>query len=270
MRRFLELLEGLSPEVLNARPAEAIARVLDRSGYLAQLEREGGPEAEGRIENLRELVAAAEEFDRESGDTIDPDRSELEAFLDSVSLVSDLDSYDGREDCVSLMTAHSAKGLEYPVVFLVGMEEGIFPHSGSLRDEAGIEEERRLCYVGMTRAMQRLTITSAAERMRFGSRTYGARSRFLREIPSDVVERVGGRSRSAPRETGPSLDYSYSQEAPDAAGVVAPGLRVRHPTFGAGTVLAVSGSGPSQKLRIRFERAGVKTLVVKYANLELG
>ena len=273
IRGFLELLSALAAEVLAARPAEAIARVLDRSGYLAQLEREGGPEAEARIENLRELVAAAEDFDRETGDAGDPDRSELEAFLDSVSLVSDLDGYDRGEDCVSLMTAHSAKGLEYPVVFLVGMEEGIFPHSGSLRDDAGIEEERRLCYVGMTRAMQRLTLTSAAERMRFGSRTYGARSRFLKEIPGEVLERVGGRRRAGPRasrEPGPSLDYSYSQEAPDQAEGVAPGLRVRHPSFGTGTVIAVSGSGPSQKLRIRFERAGVKTLVVKYANLELG
>jgi DNA helicase-2/ATP-dependent DNA helicase PcrA len=190
--------------------------------------------------------------------------------------VSDLDSYEGRDQTVSLMTVHTAKGLEYPVVFLVGMEEGIFPHSSSIRDETGIEEERRLCYVGMTRAMEKLTITSAAERVRFGSRSYAVPSRFLREIPGDVVHEVRTRRRggvpSAPKPArgDSNLDYSYAQE--DASGSVElrEGLRVRHPVFGVGSVLSVSGSGLDQKLRIQFERAGVKTIVVRYANLELG
>jgi DNA helicase-2/ATP-dependent DNA helicase PcrA len=171
------------------------------------------------------------------------------------------------------MTAHSAKGLEYPIVYLSGMEEGIFPHAGALRDDTGLEEERRLCYVGMTRAMERLTLSCAAERLRFGSRTFGVPSRFLREIPAQVVEHVGVRSappRMRPAETGPSYDYSYGQDAPSDTGVVAAGLRVRHPHFGVGVVLSVSGQGPSQKLKVRFERAGVKTLVLRYANLELG
>jgi DNA helicase-2/ATP-dependent DNA helicase PcrA len=168
-----------------------------------------------------------------------------------------------------MMTAHSAKGLEFPVVFVVGMEEGIFPHSASLRDEQGIEEERRLCYVGMTRAMERLTLTSAAERVRFGQRDYQIPSRFLKEIPEDVVEshrgeRGGRRPRREPRS---GLDYSYSQQD---ASEIAPGLRVRHPVFGAGKVLAVAGNGANQKLRIHFERAGVKTVLVRFANLELG
>jgi len=148
----------------------------------------------------------------------------------------------------------------------------MFPHSGALRDAAGIEEERRLCYVGMTRAMERLTITSAAERLRFGSRSYGVPSRFLAEIPPAAVERVGGRKRGqAPAPSrGPQYDYSYAQAEPVDASTIARGVRVRHPHFGTGVVISVAGSGASQKLKISFDRAGVKTLVLKFANLELG
>jgi DNA helicase-2/ATP-dependent DNA helicase PcrA len=268
VRRFLALLEELEGEVRGASAVDAISRVLDRSGYLAALEKEGSPESETRIENLRELVSAADDFGREAMGEVDGERSELEVFLDQVALVSDLDAYDRRDDCVSLMTVHTAKGLEYPVVFVVGLEEGIFPHSGSLRDERGVEEERRLCYVAMTRAMEKLTLTSARERLRFGSRTYGVASRFLREIPPEVM---CGASPPRPAAGDSSLDYSYGQEDyGDAAPEIGPGLRVRHPIFGPGTVLAVTGQGAGQKLRIRFERAGVKTIMVRYANLELG
>jgi DNA helicase-2/ATP-dependent DNA helicase PcrA len=274
IREFLRLLDGLRGEIASAAPAPAIARVLERSGYLADLEREGGPDAEARIENLRELMTAADDFSRANAEVVDDERSELERFLDQVALVSDVDEYARRDESVSLMTVHMAKGLEFPVVFVVGLEEGVFPHANALRDDAGIEEERRLCYVGMTRAMERLTLTCAAERLRFGSRSYGVPSRFLAEIPPRVVERIGeararGPARRAPGE-GPAYDYSYAQAAPDETTGIGPGLRVRHPHFGPGVVLASSGSGPSQKLRIRFDRAGVKTLVVRYANLELG
>jgi DNA helicase-2/ATP-dependent DNA helicase PcrA len=270
IRKFFAMLDALHEEVPEAVPARAIALVLDRSGYLAALEREGGPEAEGRLENLRELIAAAEDFQRANAETVDDQRSELELFLDQVALVSDVDQYDRRDDHVSMMTVHSAKGLEYPIVYLVGMEEGIFPHSGALRDESGIEEERRLCYVGMTRAMERLTITSAAERLRFGSRTYGVPSRFLDEIPSAVAERAGGRrgSRSVPASRGAHYDYSYGQDEPGEASGIVRGMRVRHPHFGVGVVITIAGSGPSQKLKIQFDRAGVKTLMLRFANLE--
>jgi DNA helicase-2/ATP-dependent DNA helicase PcrA len=268
--RFFALLDELTADVSGAAPVNAIARVLDRTGYIAALEREGGPEAEARLENLRELLSAAEDFSRANAEIIDDDRSELELFLDQVALVSDVDLYDRRDQNVSLMTAHSAKGLEYPIVFLVGMEEGIFPHAGALRDDGGLEEERRLCYVGMTRAMERLTLTCAAERFRFGSRSYGIPSRFLKEIPEDVVESAG-RVVSLPAQRGESgYDYSYAQPESGEATEVAPGLRVRHPHFGPGVVLSVVGTGPSQKLKIRFERAGVKTLMVRYAHLERG
>jgi DNA helicase-2/ATP-dependent DNA helicase PcrA len=266
--QFLTLLDALRDEVPTRRPADAIAQVLDRSGYLRALENEGTPEAEGRIENLKELLAAAEDFDRANAEIGFDERSELALFLDQVALVSDIDSYDRREDSVSLMTVHSAKGLEYPAVFVVGMEEGIFPHAASMHDEHGVEEERRLCYVAMTRAMERLTLTCASTRLRFGSRSYGLPSRFLGEIPREVLQ--GEIERRSRGEGGPALDYSYAQPEPGEVPALAPGLVVRHPVFGRGAVLAVIGSGPGQKLRIRFDRAGVKTVVVRFANLELG
>jgi DNA helicase-2/ATP-dependent DNA helicase PcrA len=153
------------------------------------------------------------------------------------------------------------------------MEDGVFPHSVSLRDPAGLEEERRLCYVGMTRAMERLTITSAAERLRYGSRSYGLPSRFLAEIPREVTEQIGPRRarglRRAVESEAPLYDYSYAQADPAEIGI-ARGMRVRHPNFGTGVVLSVAGSGANQKLEIKFERAGVKKLLLKFANLELG
>jgi len=273
IRGFLELVDGLAESLDPDSPAESLARILDRSGYLRALEEEDTPEALSRIENLRELLAAAEDFARENAASPDGERSLLELFLDQVALVSDLDSYDRRQDSVSLMTVHMAKGLEFPVVYVVGLEEGTFPHAASLRDETGVEEERRLCYVAMTRAMEELTLTWALTRRRFGSRSYGTPSRFLREIPPSALanpELVRG----AARDSGPVLDRSYAQFDPEPASSmapesdgVAPGLRVEHPVFGAGTVLAVTGAGPGRKLRIRFDRVGVKTVLLRYAQL---
>jgi ATP-dependent DNA helicase UvrD/PcrA len=264
IREFLTLVAQLGQERETRGLAQLLAHVLQRTGYVRHLEREGTPEAEARLENLRELVAAAEDFAAANAGIADAERSSLELFLDQVALVSDVDGWDARADRVSLMTAHSAKGLEFPVVFLVGLEEGIFPHAASSRDAAGIEEERRLFYVGMTRAMERLWLTCARQRRRFGARTFGVPSRFLREIPESVLE-------GAPiaAETGgganPSLDYSYGQEGTSE---IPRGMRVRHPVFGVGRVLDSVGSGPSQKLRIYFERVGVKTVLVRFANLE--
>jgi DNA helicase-2/ATP-dependent DNA helicase PcrA len=274
VRGFLTLLDALAGEVLRASPAEAIARVLERSGYLRALETEATPEAEARLENLRELLLGAEDFSAADAEDADG-RSALEQFLDQVALVSDLDSAELRDDRVSLMTVHSAKGLEFPVVYVVGLEEGIFPHQASSQDPRALEEERRLCYVAMTRAMERLTLCWAHERRRYGSRSFGTPSRFLREIPAELIERLGAPSFETRDADRPAYDYSYDQrpsragEGGDEAGVVR-GMRVRHPIFGAGTVLEVSGSGRDLALRIRFDRAGVKKIVARYANLELG
>ena len=258
---------------------DMIARVMDGTGYIRALEKEDTPESESRLDNLRELLSSARDFHANNAEELaEEDRSELELYLDQVALISDLDSYEDREDRVSLMTVHSAKGLEFPIVFLVGMEERIFPHASSSRDEAGLEEERRLCYVAMTRAMEHLFLTCAAERFRYGDRTYQSPSRFLQEIPDELIETLGIASRGARQRAGaPSgrsggssrFDYSYSQDEGGEGESVAIGTLVRHPVFGRGEVLAVLGSDLNQKLRIKFERAGVKTVMVRYANLEL-
>ncbi|HEU4427996.1 MAG TPA: 3'-5' exonuclease, partial [Myxococcota bacterium] len=279
---FLELMDGLRRDVAGLSPAEAISETLRRSGYLQALERENTPEAESRLENLRELVASAEDFSADSAEVVDAERTPLERFLDQVALVSDLDSAELRSDRVSLMTVHSAKGLEFPVVFVAGLEEGVFPHSAAARDGRDVEEERRLCYVAMTRAMERLTLSYARERRRYGQHSFGSPSRFLREIPQKLLELRGSalfdrggdseRPSRVREQRGRHYDYSYDQGGADAASEagVQRGTRLRHPIFGAGVVLEVIGRGAAQKLRIQFDRAGVKTVLVRYANLELG
>ncbi len=288
MAAFLDMLDGFraSPEgglpvggSLDGLPLDdLIARVMDGTGYIRALEKEDTPEAEARLDNLRELLSSARDFHAVNEDELaDEERSELELYLDQVALISDLDSYEDREDRVSLMTVHSAKGLEFPVVFLVGMEERIFPHASSSRDEAELEEERRLCYVAMTRAMEHLFVTCAAERFRYGDRSYQSPSRFLQEIPDELIETLGTARRGARTRAGVAtgdrdrsrFDYSYAQEEGGEGEGVAIGTRVRHPVFGRGEVLAVVGTDLNQKLRIKFERAGVKTVMVRYANLEL-
>jgi DNA helicase-2/ATP-dependent DNA helicase PcrA len=271
---FCALVEELGAALGAASPAEAIAHALKRSGYLAHLEREGTPEAEARLENLRELVAGAEDFAAESG-SAGEERPAIARFLDQVALVSDVDAWDRRAERVSLMTAHSAKGLEFPVVFLVGLEEGVFPHAASARDAAGLEEERRLFYVGMTRAMERLYLSCAQERRRYGARSFAVPSRFLREIPPSLLQgelsdRPGhrGSPQDAPRgdpSGGHWLDYSYDQSGEDDIPV---GLRVRHAVFGSGTIVQVLGSGAGRKVDVRFDRVGTKRLVLRFANLE--
>lgn len=290
MAAFLDMMDAFrsSPDgglavggSLDGLPLEdMIARVMDGTGYIRALEKEDTPEAEARLDNLRELLSSARDFHAANAEELaaDEERSELELYLDQVALISDLDSYEDREDRVSLMTVHSAKGLEFPIVFLVGMEERVFPHASSSRDEAGLEEERRLCYVAMTRAMEHLFITCAAERFRYGDRSYQSPSRFLQEIPEELIETLGTASRGARSRyagsgassgDGGRLDYSYAQDDVADGEGVAIGTRVRHPVFGVGEVLAVEGSDLNQKLRIKFERAGVKKVMVRYANLEL-
>jgi len=270
VRAFLELVSRLREEVLALPPAEALARVLDRTGYLESLEKQGTPEAEGRLENLRELLTGAEDFGLENAGASFDERTLVELFLDQVALVSDLDAWKGERDRVSLMSVHMAKGLEFPVVFLAGLEEGLLPHVASQRTPAAIEEERRLCYVGMTRAMERLFLTCASERRRFGSRTFNPPSRFLSEIPEAVT--VGASFDRAGRAFEPgthrSFDYSVSQDDGGDTDGIRVGLRVRHPIFGPGSVTAVRGVGAGCKLDIRFDKVGMKTVLLRFANLE--
>ena len=184
------------------------------------------------------------------------------------------------------MTVHVAKGLEFPHVFMVGMEEGLFPHFASLDDAAAIEEERRICYVGMTRAEERLYLVNASMRRMHGATRYNAPSRFLEEIPDDLgvgraprellergpgtsVELPPGPKSGTPSEPGPTVDYNEGQWDANELPPLSEGTRVEHPVFGAGTILTPSGAGKSTKIRIRFDRAGLKTIMLRYAQLRL-
>jgi DNA helicase-2/ATP-dependent DNA helicase PcrA len=298
---FIELLEGLRGLDAAGAVSQRLARVLDATGYVRALEQEATVEAEARLENLKELQAAAEEFELANaaaaatagaGESGEAPRDLLDLFLEQVTLLSEADSLDEREDRAVLMTAHVAKGLEFPAVFVVGLEEAVFPHFAALEDPSAVEEERRLCYVAMTRAQDRLYLTTAALRRLHGATRYNAPSRFLYEIPAALVQGNWSPSRPAPqraaarswgdelfepaaaRANGPRagrvvVDYSEAQWGADDLPSFGEGRRVAHPVFGRGTIVEVVGSGLGAKLRIRFERAGMKTLKVKYAQLEL-
>ena len=274
--------------------ADVVELVLAETGLLSRLRAEGTQEAEARADNLEELVGAARELDGMDG--APRGTSAVEAFLERAALVSDLDDDEGTRGAVSLMTLHNSKGLEFPFVYLVGLEEGVFPHARAL-DEGGLEEERRLCYVGMTRARERLVLTRARHRILFGASQNNPPSRFLREIPGELVRTYGvepeqavrrpsnetwvepvddwgGSSRRSfppsgvPVRAEPEIDYSASQES-DAGGALPIGTRVRHPQFGIGVVRRREGTGAGTKLTVQFERAGLKKLIARFAPLEV-
>jgi DNA helicase-2/ATP-dependent DNA helicase PcrA len=273
---FVALMQDLARSLSSESIAQPLAALLERTGYLRALEAENTIEAEARLENLKELLAAVEEFERQNlgaREAGDEARDLVDLFLEQVTLLSEADSVDSAADRVPLMTAHVAKGLEFKHVFVVGLEEGIFPHFASLDDPAAIEEERRLCYVAMTRAMERLTLCNATLRRMHGAVRYNAPSRFLAEIPDELISGRRLRSRASGArpavESGPRIDYSDSQLAHDETPPLEPEQRVEHPIFGAGRIMEVVGAGPATKATIRFDRAGVKVIKVKYAQLRL-
>ena len=280
---FRDLLSGLAAMAAEDTVSVALGKVIDRSGYLQDLREERTEEAESRVENLMELVSAAREYE-----TRNPEPS-LAGFVDQLSLLSDADEEAGaRHARVLMMTMHSAKGLEFPVVIMAGLEEGLFPHSRSSDDEGELEEERRLCYVGITRAQQRLVLTSAARRRVFGDYQSNDPSRFIDEIPRELMEEVPSsfvsphqssflharanpygrawRGRTAREEPAP---YAYEDEDQSSPGGLRPGARVRHPTFGEGTVLSVEPLEDDTKLVVRFSSVGQKTLRAKFAKLDV-
>jgi DNA helicase-2/ATP-dependent DNA helicase PcrA len=238
-----------------AHPARDVLRVaLDLTGYRRMLEAEKTEEARGRLENLDELAAVAKEVEETTGE------GTLDAFLQHLALQTDTDTLDERPDRVTLMTLHSAKGLEFPIVVLAGLEEGLFPHARAAEQEVSLEEERRLCYVGMTRAKSRLLLTYARQRTSYGTARPGAPSRFLEEIPEELLERV-----TTPRtQTG---DWPEDEDRPVPA--VGVGDVVRHKAFGTGRVLEVDGDGPRAIVTVRFDGVGTKRLALGYAPLEV-
>jgi DNA helicase-2/ATP-dependent DNA helicase PcrA len=282
---FRDLISSLAAIAAEEPVSLALGKVLDRSGYLQDLRDERSEDAEGRIENLLELVSAAREYESRS-----PEPS-LGGFVDQLSLLADVDEEAGSKNArVVMLTMHSAKGLEFPIVVISGLEEGLFPHSRSSDDEVELEEERRLCYVAITRAQRRLVLTSAARRRVFGDYQSTEPSRFVDEIPAELVEEVpssfapsfltappsyaqfrdnrkGGSYRGRVREE-PEV-YAYEDEDQSLPREMKLGAKVRHPKFGVGTILSVEPLDDDTKLVVRFVSVGQKTLRARFAKLEM-
>ncbi|HZY34684.1 MAG TPA: DNA helicase II [Rhodanobacter sp.] len=244
--------------------AEQIDHAITHTGLRDFYEKDSRGNAESRVENLDELVNVASRFERTAED-IDAGLSELSAFLSHATLEAGENQGEAWDDCVQLMTLHSAKGLEFPVVFLVGMEEGLFPSQRSVDDEGRLEEERRLAYVGITRAREKLVVTHAESRRMHGAEMLARPSRFLGEMPAELIDEVRPRVHvtrplyaGRPREISPSLEESLPVKL---------GQRVSHPSFGEGVVISAEGSGAHTRLQVNFEAAGSKWLVAAYANL---
>ncbi len=261
LQSFLALIDQLAREIHGLELHEQVDHVIQMSGLIEHYKKEKGERGEARIENLLELVSAARGFSPES--EAEAELSPLESFLAHAVLESGEGQADPYDDCVQMMTLHSAKGLEFPVVFLAGMEDGLFPHQRSVADLAGLEEERRLCYVGTTRAMRQLYITYAEQRRLYGVDTYGQPSRFISELPAELVEEIRPRlqvSRPAFVKRSGALD-----ESPGSG--MRMGSRVRHSKFGDGVVLNFEGNGPHARIQVNFESQGTKWLMLSYANL---
>ena len=262
---FTDLINQLDQQTQGLALHEQTDHVVQMSGLLEYHRQEKGEKGQARVENLEELVSATREFQFEA----DEDISELNAFIAQAALDAGEAQAEEHDDCVQMMTLHSAKGLEFPLVFLAGVEEGLFPHRMSMEDPNGLEEERRLCYVGITRAMEKLYITYAESRRMHGTETMNRPSRFIREIPAELLNEI----RLQSKITRP---VSFSREAKGAnfSGQAIPntefhlGQRVNHSLFGEGVVLNYEGQGAQARVQVNFDQKGAKWLVVGYAKLE--
>jgi len=254
---FVVLLNEMDDGTDELTLEEVVEHAIQGSGLVDFHQKEKGEKGQARVENLEELVSAAKQFVAEEGDL-----SPLQQFLDQAALDAGDAQADEHEDSIQLMTLHSAKGLEFPLVFLAGMEENLFPHRMSIEEAGRLEEERRLCYVGITRAMERLVITYAESRRLHGSENYNTPSRFIREIPAELVQEV-------------RLHGTVSQPVSSVARAQVPetglslGQRVYHQVFGEGVVLNFEGRGASARVEVNFDTEGGKWLVLQYANLQM-
>jgi len=265
--------------------SEVVRGIIDEMGVLKELRLENSVESEERINNINELISAVAEYEDDTED------SSLENFLQQVSLVADIDEVDNKKNAVTLMTIHSAKGLEFPVVFITGLEEGLFPVSGALNAEEDMEEERRLFYVAVTRAKEKLYISFANQRYRFGVQSYQMKSRFLKEIEHEVDEknlvfyerlrinknRHQLHSDKDERSKKVSLNYDYFESkksnsefsVDDKFPDIKKGINIFHDHFGKGTVISVSGKGIDKKADIYFDEIGLKKIILKYAKMRV-
>ncbi|MEQ9357927.1 DNA helicase PcrA [Coleofasciculus chthonoplastes] len=261
VNKFAQLIKQCQENTENLEAAEIIKFIMEESGYTDDLKNQGTDEAENRLANIHELYNAIVEFQEENED------SSLEGFLANASLASDLDNLEDGQQAVSLMTLHSAKGLEFPVVFLVGLEQGLFPHNRTIDDPVALEEERRLCYVGITRAQEQLFLSHACERRLYGYREPAVRSQFLDELPEDLISstlvKVKQQTPSASTEKSskPSSSTAKSKEWKK-------GDLLRHDTFGIGEVTHVFGSGKKVSIAVKFPSLGQKILDPKRTNIQ--
>lgn len=252
---FVDLINTMKEKTLTLTLHKQVETVLHASGLIEHYRKEKGEKGLTRLENLEELVNAAHQF---SQDGVPDDMPPLAAFLAYAALESSDEQADVYDDCVQLMTLHSAKGLEFPVVFLAGCEEELFPHYRSMNDPKALEEERRLCYVGVTRAMHKLFMSYAEVRRTYGKEAYHRPSRFLHEIPVELVNEIRFRTKvSRPQ----SLSHAYQ---PEAQGQFRVGQEVHHLIFGNGTVLDCEGDGEDMKVKVRFAKVGTKVLIASY------
>jgi len=261
---FIEFVENLDNETEEFTLGRLSDEVIRRSGLLAMYEAEKGEKAETRVENLKELVNACQNFNLDENEE---QMSPLNAFLAHAALEAGEEQADEYQDAVQLMTLHSAKGLEFPLVFMTGVEEGVFPSQQSMDEPGRLEEERRLCYVGMTRAMQKLVLTYAEQRRIYGQEFFHKVSRFVAEIPADTLHEVRLQTQVQKPSSYSRFNNAASHEAFEQTGYQL-GQRVRHPKFGDGTVLNYEGTGPQSRIQINFDQVGSKWLVVSYARLE--
>ncbi|MCL9777396.1 MULTISPECIES: DNA helicase II [Vibrio] len=264
LSRFVELINALEDDTIEFPLHEQTDHVIKTSGLFAMYEQEKGEKSKARIENLEELVTATRQYEKpEEAD----DMTLLTSFLTHAALEAGEGQADEFDDAVQLMTLHSAKGLEFPMVFMVGVEEGMFPSQMSAEEAGRLEEERRLCYVGMTRAMVKLHITYAEMRRLYGQDKYHKPSRFIRELPPTCLEEVRMKAQvSRPTSTGRFSQAEVKQNFNETGFNL--GARVKHPKFGEGTIINFEGSGPQSRVQVAFNGEGIKWLVTQYAKLE--
>ena len=265
---FVDLIDQLALDSADHDLPEKIDLAISRSGLIDHYRKERGEKAITRVENLEELVSAGRNFESEADD--DSAVDELADFLAHAALEAGEGQAAEWEDCVQLMSLHSAKGLEFPLVFLCGMEEGLFPHQRSIDEPGGLEEERRLCYVGMTRAMEQLYLTCAEVRRLYGRENTTSPSRFLSEVPESLVEDVragAGLRTRAVKKINPNIAHINASGGTEASSLRL-GAAVNHKKFGSGTVVMIEGQGEHARVQVRFEKSGSKWLVLAYANLE--
>ena len=265
LQQFIDLISGMQSDLSSMELYEQIEHVIHQSTLIAHYEKEKGEKGRNRIENLDELVNAGRSFEQDDWEESDLDK--MSAFLSHASLEAGEGQASEGEDSVQLMTLHSAKGLEFKQVFLAGMEEGLFPHSRSSEESGRLEEERRLCYVGMTRAMEKLTLSHAEKRRLYGEEKYAPASRFITEIPDEYTQQVRMQGSATPVSNQYGTYPVQKDKAVREAAPVQLGQRVYHEKFGEGVVLNYEGEGRHARIQINFDGLGSKWLVMEYANL---